>query len=131
MIDPVLFSESAKQDMPLYEDDNHLSSRRTDVNFSMYSAVIGKDLICRSDSRFEVWGTKGYNIHIRGRNRRLPGYHVNDLGRRLNSTVDTTKSRRPKFTEKNKGDSLGNKYFGLLYRDEVRSRRFALTDSFF
>lgn len=117
--DPVLFSESAKQDMPLYEDDNHLSSRRTDVNFSMYSAVIGKDLICRSDSRFEVWGTKGYNIHIRGRNRRLPGYHVNDLGRRLNSTVDTTKSRRPKFTEKNKGDSLGNKYFGLLYRDEL------------
>ncbi|XVF88546.1 hypothetical protein PTKIN_Ptkin19aG0059100 [Pterospermum kingtungense] len=118
--DPVLFSESAKQDMPLYEDDNHLSSRRTDVNFSMYSAVIGKDLICCSDSRFEVWGTKGYNLHIRGRNRRLPGYHVNnDLGRSLNSTVDTTKSRRPKFTEKNKGDSLGNKYLGLLYRDEM------------
>ncbi|XWS17268.1 hypothetical protein CRYUN_Cryun33cG0053100 [Craigia yunnanensis] len=117
--DPVLFSESVKQDMPLYEDDNHLSSRRTDVNFSVYSAVVGKDLICRSDSRFEVWGTKGYNLHVRGRNRRLPGYPVIDLGRGLNSTVDTTKSRRPKFTEKNKGESLGNRYLSLLYRDEL------------
>ncbi|KAK6236329.1 Peptidase S8/S53 domain - like 10 [Theobroma cacao] len=117
--DPVLFSESVKQDMPLYEDDNNLPSRRTDVNFSMYSAVMGKDLICQSDSRFEVWGTKGYNLHVRGRNRRLPGYHVIDLGRGLNSTVDTTKSRRPKFMGKNKGDSLGNRYLGLLYRDEL------------
>ncbi|EOY30782.1 PREDICTED: subtilisin-like protease SBT6.1 [Theobroma cacao] len=117
--DPVLFSESVKQDMPLYEDDNNLPSRRTDVNFSMYSAVMGKDLICQSDSRFEVWGTKGYNLHVRGRNRRLPGYHVIDLGRGLNSTVDTTKSRRPKVMGKNKGDSLGNRYLGLLYRDEL------------
>ncbi|XP_022749821.1 subtilisin-like protease SBT6.1 isoform X2 [Durio zibethinus] len=117
--DSVLFSESVKQDTPLYEDDNHLSSRRTDVNFSVYSAVIGKDLICRSDSRFEVWGTKGYNLHVRGRNRRLPGYLVIDLGRGLNSTVGSTKSRRPKFTEKNKGDSAGNRYLGLLYRDEL------------
>lgn len=117
--DPVLFSESVKQDIPLYEDDNHLSSRRTDVNLSVYSAVVGKDLICQSDSRFEVWGTKGYNLHVRGRNRRLPGYHVIDLGIGSNSTVDKTKSRRPKFTEKNKADSLGNRYLGLLYRDEL------------
>ncbi|MBA0584938.1 hypothetical protein Gorai_015731 [Gossypium raimondii] len=113
--DPVLFSKSVKQDMPLYEDDNHLSSRRTDVNFSMYSAVLGKDLICRTDSRFEVWGTKGYNLHIRGRNRKLPGYDVIDLGRGLNSTIDTSNSRRPKFTEKNKGDYFGNRYLGLLF----------------
>ncbi|XWS69891.1 hypothetical protein CRYUN_Cryun03dG0002600 [Craigia yunnanensis] len=112
--DPVLFSESVKQDMPLDEEDNHLPSRRTDVNFSVYSAVMGKDLICRSDSRFEVWGTKGYNLHIRGRNKRLPGYNVIDLGRGLNSTYDTTRPRRPKFTEKNKGDSLGNRYLGEL-----------------
>nr|KJB27139.1 hypothetical protein B456_004G280300 [Gossypium raimondii] len=112
--DPVLFSKSVKQDMPLYEDDNHLSSRRTDVNFSMYSAVLGKDLICRTDSRFEVWGTKGYNLHIRGRNRKLPGYDVIDLGRGLNSTIDTSNSRRPKFTEKNKGDYFGNRYLGEL-----------------
>ncbi|XP_022729285.1 subtilisin-like protease SBT6.1 isoform X3 [Durio zibethinus] len=117
--DTVLFSESVKQDMPVYEDDSHLPTRRTDVNFSVYSAVMGKDLVCRSDSRFEVWGTKGYNLHVRGRNKRLPGYHVIDLGRGLNSTFDTTGSRRPKFTEKNKGDSLGNRYLGLLYRDEL------------
>ncbi|MBA0827421.1 hypothetical protein Goarm_012204 [Gossypium armourianum] len=110
--DPVLFSKSVKQVMPLYEDDNHLSSRRTDVNFSMYSAVLGKDLICRTDSRFEVWGTKGYNLHVRGRNRKLPGYDVIDLGRGLNSTIDTSNSRRPKFTEKNKGDYFGNRYLG-------------------
>ncbi|KAB2019304.1 hypothetical protein ES319_D08G289100v1 [Gossypium barbadense] len=112
--DPVLFSKSVKQDMPLYEDDNHLSSRRTDVNFSMYSAVLGKDIICRTDSRFEVWGTKGYNLHIRGRNRKLPGYDVIDLGRGLNSTIDTSNSRHPKFTEKNKGDYFGNRYLGEL-----------------
>ncbi|XWS72029.1 hypothetical protein CRYUN_Cryun02cG0005600 [Craigia yunnanensis] len=120
--DAVLLSESVKQDMPLYEDDNNLPSRRTDVNFSVYSAVTGKDLICQSDSRFEVWGTKGYNLHVRGRNKRLRGYHVIDLGRGLYSTFDTARSRRPKFTEKtekNKSDSLGYRYLGLLYNDEL------------
>ncbi|TYI25057.1 hypothetical protein ES332_A05G026300v1 [Gossypium tomentosum] len=117
--DPVLFSESAKQDVPLYEDDNRLPSRRTDVNYTLYSTVTGKDLICRSDSRFEVWGTKGYNLHVRGRNKIMPGHHVIDLGRGLNSTFGSSRSRRPKFTKKTKGDSLGNRYFGLLYRDEL------------
>ncbi|XP_039025866.1 subtilisin-like protease SBT6.1 isoform X2 [Hibiscus syriacus] len=117
--DHVLFSKSAKQDTPLYEDDNHLSSRRTDVNFSLYSAVIGKDLICRCDSRFEVWGTKGYNLHIRGRNRKLPGYPVIDLGGGLNSTVDTMKSRHSKFTERNKDNSFGNRYLGELDMPEL------------
>ncbi|KAI3512634.1 hypothetical protein L1887_19952 [Cichorium endivia] len=28
----------------------------------MYSAVVGKELTCRSDSRFDVWGTKGYGL---------------------------------------------------------------------
>ncbi|KAB1669600.1 hypothetical protein ES319_1Z028800v1 [Gossypium barbadense] len=117
--DPVLFSESAKQDVPLYEDDNRLPSRRTDVNYTLYSAVTGKDLICRSDSRFEVWGTKGYNLHVRGRNKIMPGHHVIDLGRGLNSTFGSSRSTRPKFTKKRKGDSLGNRYFSLLYRDEL------------
>ncbi|MBA0835654.1 hypothetical protein Goarm_007924 [Gossypium armourianum] len=117
--DPVLFSESAKQDVPLYEDDTRLPSRRTDVNYTLYSAVTGKDLICRSDSRFEVWGTKGYNLHVRGRNKIMPGHHVIDLGRGLNSTFGSSRSRRPKFTKKRKGDSLGNRYFSLLYRDEL------------
>ncbi|XP_043807636.1 subtilisin-like protease SBT6.1 isoform X2 [Manihot esculenta] len=117
--DPLLFLDSAKQKAALYIDDKQLPSRRTDVNFSLYSAVVRKDLICRSDSRFEVWGTKGYNLHVRGRNRRLPGYSVIDLGRGLNSTADISRLRRPRITEKSKGDSLGNGYWGMLYGDEL------------
>ncbi|XP_044464197.1 subtilisin-like protease SBT6.1 isoform X1 [Mangifera indica] len=117
--DSVLFSDFSKQHTPLTEADNQLPSRRTDVNFSSYSAVLGKDLICWSDSRFEVWGTKGYNLHVRGRNRVLPGYPVTDLGRGLNSTMNTSKSRRPKYAEISKGDSLGSKYFGMFYKDEL------------
>lgn len=117
--DPQLFSDSLKQDIPLYVDDNQLPTRRTDVNFSTYSAVVGKDLICRKDSRFEVWGTKGYNLHVRGRNRRLPGYPIIDLGRGLNNSSNASKSRRNKLTEKNSGDSGGgNKYLGFWYKDE-------------
>lgn len=120
--DPVLFSDSVKQDTTLYEDDNQLPSRRTDVNFSTYSAVAGKELICRTDSRFEIWGTKGYNLQVRGRNRRLPGYPVIDLGRGFNATFDNSNIRHPKLTARNKGDSLRNRYMGLFYGDEVRNR---------
>lgn len=118
--DPLLFSDTSKQDTALYADNNQLPSRRSDVNFSLYSAVVGKDLICRSDSRFEVWGTKGYNLHVRGRNRRLPGYSFIDLGRGLNGTVHTSDLKRPKYTERNKGKSLGNRYWGMLSTDEVK-----------
>ncbi|XP_050218148.1 subtilisin-like protease SBT6.1 isoform X2 [Mercurialis annua] len=117
--DPLLFSDSVKQDEALYIDDNQLPSRRTDVNFSSYSAVVGKDMICSSDSRSEVWGTKGYNLHVRGRNRRLPGHSFIDLGRGLNSTVDNSNLKRPKFTTKSKSDSSGNTYWGMLYGDEL------------
>lgn len=117
--DPVLFSKSAKQDSPLYVDNNQLPSRRSDVNFSAYSAVIGKELICGSDSRFEIWGTKGYNLEFRGRNRKLPGYPVIDLGKGLNSSIRTSDLRRPKLNVNGKRESLGNKYLGLLYTDEV------------
>ena len=119
--DPVLFSDSVKLDTPLYEDDKQLPSRRTDVNFSTYSAVVGKELICRTDSRFEVWETKGYSLQVRGRNKKFPGYPVIDLGRGLNSTFDTSNKRNPMSTMRNKGDSLGNKYLGLFYGDEVRN----------
>lgn len=120
--DPLLFPDSANKDAALFVDDNQLPTRRTDVNFSSYSAVVGKDLICKSDSRFEVWGTKGYNLHVRGRNRRLPGYPLIDLGRGLNSTIDTSNLRRPKDTldtQKNKVGSLGNRTWGMLSRDEA------------
>lgn len=119
--DPVLFSGSNKQDTPLYEDDNQLPSRRTDVNFSAYSAVVGKELICKTDTRFEIWGTKGYSLQVRGRNRRLPGYPVIDLGNGFNSTFDAFKTRRPKLTVNNNDDFLGNRYLGLFYGDEVRN----------
>ncbi|KAI9191141.1 hypothetical protein LWI28_004185 [Acer negundo] len=112
--DPLLFSDSVKQDTPLSQDDIQLPSRRTDVNFSTYSAVVGKDPICRTDSRFEVWGTKGYSL-LTGRNRRMPI----DLGKGFNSTLDTSNSRRPKYTRVNTGDYLGSKYLGMLYRDEL------------
>lgn len=116
--DPILFSNSNKQDAPLYEDDNQLPSRRTDVNFSSYSAVTGKELICKTDSRFEIWGTKGYSLQVRGRNRRLPGYPVIDLGNAFNSTFDASNVMRRKVTLRNKDDSLGNRYLGLFYGDE-------------
>ena len=119
--DPVLFSNSAKRNSPIYIEDKQLPSRRTDVNFSAYSAVVGKELVCMSDSRFEIWGTKGYNLQVRGRNRRLPGYPVIDLGKGLNSTTDTH-SRRPKLNARNKNEFLGNRYFGLFYPEEVREK---------
>ncbi|KAI4297014.1 hypothetical protein L6164_036926 [Bauhinia variegata] len=115
--DPELFSDSVKKDAALYEDDNQLPSRRTDINFSMYSSVVGKELICGADSRFEIWGTKGYALQVTGRNKKLPGYPVFDLARGLNSTSGTRKPRRAK-SERNKNDSLGNRYLGLFYGDE-------------
>ncbi|KAK9697678.1 hypothetical protein RND81_08G053300 [Saponaria officinalis] len=112
--DPLLFSDSVRQSAPL-SDDKQFPSRRTDVNFSAYSAVMGKELICRGDSRFEVVGTKGYNIQVRGRNRKLPGYHVSDMVR--SSNVSNPKVQHT--TANKKGDSLSNKYFGLFYTDEL------------
>nr|AUS89414.1 SITE-1 protease [Sesuvium portulacastrum] len=117
--DPVLFSNSVKQGEPLYVDDKQLPSRRTDVNFSAYSAVMEKELVCRRDSRFEVLGTKGYNIHVRGRNRRLPGYHTTtDMGRSSNISLEIPNLKVPNVIPKI-SDSLSNKYFGLFYKDEL------------
>ncbi|PQM39330.1 subtilisin-like protease SBT6.1 [Prunus yedoensis var. nudiflora] len=111
--------DSIKQKSPLYVEDNQLPSRRTDVNFSTYSAVVEKEVICGSDSVFEIWGTKGYSSQVRGTNRRLPGYSVVDLDRGLNSTVDTSYLKHPKLLVENRSDSLGNRYFGLFYGDEL------------
>ncbi|KAF6134775.1 hypothetical protein GIB67_002176 [Kingdonia uniflora] len=82
--DPVLFSDSVRQKEPLYWDDDQLRSCQTDVNFSTYSAVLGKELICRRDSRYEIRGTKGYILQLIGRNRRLPGFTSIDFGKGWN-----------------------------------------------
>ncbi|XP_010254111.1 PREDICTED: subtilisin-like protease SBT6.1 [Nelumbo nucifera] len=125
--DPVLFSDLARKGVPLYEDDKQLPSRRTDVNFSTYSAVKGKELICRSDSRFEVWGTKGYGLQVSGRNRRLPGYPTMNLGGGLNSTMSFTSDQTKlhgKKDEHSSASTVGNLYgkgidfLGLLSREE-------------
>ncbi|KAG5582596.1 hypothetical protein H5410_053223 [Solanum commersonii] len=110
--DPVLFSDSVSQNTPLYVDNNKLPSLRTDMNFSMYSRVVGKELICEWDSRFEVWGTKGYNLQAWGKNRRLPAYPVNNLGTGLSSTVETNSAQM-------NGDSLENKYWSSFYKDDI------------
>ncbi|GJW57912.1 hypothetical protein Tco_0104643 [Tanacetum coccineum] len=82
--DPILFSHSLKLQHPL--DENYqLPIRRTDYNFSSYYAIIGKDLICGNDSRFDVWAAKGYGLQVRGQNHILPGHHAIDLGSGLNS----------------------------------------------
>ncbi|XP_010456596.1 PREDICTED: subtilisin-like protease SBT6.1 [Camelina sativa] len=119
--DPVLFSKFVKRYSPVTVDDKQLPSRRTDVNFSTYSSVIGKELICESDSRYEVWGTKGYNLHVRGRNRRLPGYRGIDLGRGLNSTVENTRPTRWRpAKEGGELNSHRSKYLGGLFnKDEI------------
>lgn len=127
--DPVLFSDSVKQDKPLHLEDNQLPSRRTDVNFSTYSAVVGKELICRSDSRFEVWGTKGYSLHSSGRNRKLPGYPVNDLSRNLSFDLEISGTKSLEAAKNYKLD-LSDKYLGLFNRDDVRSFKLLLQSYF-
>ncbi|KAK9148808.1 hypothetical protein Scep_007565 [Stephania cephalantha] len=122
--DPVIFSDSVRQHQPLHKDDSQLPSRRTDVNFSAYSAVVGKELLCRKDSRFEIWGTKGYILQLlRGRNRKLPGYPSVDLERGSNTSMRT--SGLPRGGERHSVASIGkNKYngmdfLGLLNREDV------------
>lgn len=121
--DPVLFSNSVKLKQPM--DDNQLPIRKTDFNFSAYSAVIGKELICGNDSRFDVWATKGYGLQIRGRNRRLPWHHSIDLGSGLNSSDDTFVRKRFKNIKQNKENLPGSKIFRFLYTDDVRNSNFA------
>jgi membrane-bound transcription factor site-1 protease len=116
--DPILFSSSKKQQKPLHKKDNQLPTRRMDVNFSAYSSVVGRELVCSSDSRFEVWGTKGYGLQVRGRNRRLPGYHAFDLGTGLNSTVGINGDDDDESISR-QSNKDGSKYFGLLYKDDI------------
>ncbi|GER33181.1 site-1 protease [Striga asiatica] len=118
--DPMLFLDSSRLDKTLHQDNNQLPSRRADVNFSTYSAVVGKKLLCGRDSRFEVWGKNGYDLNVKTRNRRLPGYADFDLGRALNSTLGKIPVKKL-ISVGNKDDrSLGKKkYLGYLYGDEL------------
>lgn len=123
--DPVLFSDSVKTKLPLNVDDNQLPSRRSDVNFSTYSAVVDKELICQRDSRFEVWGTKGYGIQLMGRNRKLPGYPTIRLDSDLNISVEVSNETPKKNEGYISGVTSRHKsrknvdFLGFLNHDEV------------
>ncbi|CAI9100335.1 OLC1v1037310C2 [Oldenlandia corymbosa var. corymbosa] len=117
--DPELFADSNRQQKPLHFDSNQLPSRRNDVSFSTYSSVIGKELTCGSDTRFEVWGTKGYNSQVLRRNRRLPGYVGTDQSIGQNLTTDTFNEVASELIEKNSDDSGASTYFGIFNREDV------------
>ncbi|MCD9641041.1 Membrane-bound transcription factor site-1 protease [Datura stramonium] len=92
--DPMLFRFKARQRNHYMLIQTSYHPAGTDVNFSTYSRVVGKELTCGRDSRFEVWGTKGYNLQVRGRN--------------LASN-----------TAWKDVDSPGNNYWGFFYRDDI------------
>ncbi|CAN6190773.1 unnamed protein product [Urochloa humidicola] len=124
--DPVLFSEEAQLKFPVFENI-HQPSRRSDVNFSTYSTVVGKEMICHQDSRFEVWGTKGYGVQPTGTTRKLPEYQMDESSSSPNVTVQTPDIRQDeverfqinistpdaaKFDDK-------RDYFGFIGHEEV------------
>lgn len=126
--DPVLFSDSAKTNKPLHVDKSQLPIRRTDVNFSSYSSVVGKDLICHRDTRFEFWGTRGIHQRI-GRNRKLPGYQAISVASDANTTmgsnlkldeltIQDSSRNHSEVNERNKSRTSID-FLGLLNRDEV------------
>ncbi|KAF6144130.1 hypothetical protein GIB67_004803 [Kingdonia uniflora] len=104
--DPVLLSYSVRQKEPLHQDDEKLPSRRTDVNFSTCSMVLGKKLIYRSDSRYEIWGTKGYIFQQIGRNKKLSGFPSIDLERGWNPTVESSRFWHYRSPKKNGRNSF-------------------------
>ncbi|KAJ3683096.1 hypothetical protein LUZ60_013323 [Juncus effusus] len=110
--DPVLFSEKVRIKSPL-EISSPKPKRRPDVNFSSYSNVVGKDLVCGKDARFEVWGKRGYDFDlgkIRGWKRKLPGYDEGEGKRDLG--MNESENEGGKF-----GDNTD--FMGFINRDEV------------
>ncbi|CAD6337575.1 unnamed protein product [Miscanthus lutarioriparius] len=124
--DPVLFSEAAQLKFPVFENI-HQPSRRMDVNFSTYSTVVGKELICHQDSRFEVWGTKGYGVQPTGTSRKLPEYQMHESSSSPNVTIQTTDSRQDKVERLQRNLSTPDAakfddkrdYFGFIGHEEV------------
>nr|CAB3467134.1 unnamed protein product [Digitaria exilis] len=124
--DPVLFLEAAQLKFPVFENI-HQPSRRTDVNFSTYSTVIGKELICHQDSRFEVWGTKGYGVQPTGTARKLPEYQMDESSSYPNVTIQTPDNKQDKVERLQINLSTPNTdkfddkrdYFGFIGHEEV------------
>ncbi|XP_066369051.1 subtilisin-like protease SBT6.1 [Miscanthus floridulus] len=124
--DHVLFSEAAQLKFPVFENI-HQPSRRMDVNFSTYSTVVGKELICHQDSRFEVWGTKGYGVQPTGTSRKLPEYQMHESSSSPNVTIQTTDSRQDKVERLQRNLSTPDAakfddkrdYFGFIGHEEV------------
>ncbi|PWZ07366.1 Subtilisin-like protease SBT6.1 [Zea mays] len=124
--DNVLFSEAAQLKFPVFENIHH-PSRRTDVNFSTYSTVVGKELICHQDSRFEVWGTKGYGVQPIGTSRKLPEYQMHESSSSPNVTIQIADSRQDKVERLQRNLSIPNAakfddkrdYFGFIGHEEV------------
>ncbi|KAL5651042.1 hypothetical protein ACJX0J_036500, partial [Zea mays] len=124
--DNVLFSEAAQLKFPVFENIHH-PSRRTDVNFSTYSTVVGKELICHQDSRFEVWGTKGYGVQPIGTSRKLPEYQMHESSSSPNVTIQIAGSRQDKVERLQRNLSIPNAakfddkrdYFGFIGHEEV------------
>ena len=125
--DLVLFSNAAKRDLPLVEEESKMPTRRADVNFSLYSSVTGKELTCGRDSRFEVWGTKGYILQLMGRNKKLPGYPTVHLAPDLVNValgLEKAKVKEPSLqVVSNKTTKIGKSvdFFGFIGRQEVTS----------
>jgi membrane-bound transcription factor site-1 protease len=129
--DPILFSEAARLNFPVFKNI-HQPSRRPDVNFSIYSRVIGKELFCHHDSRFEVWGTRGYGVQPSGTARKLPEYQSNE-GSTIHNLTEASDSRQDvisfqrKFSTPNdvKLDEKRD-YFGFIGHEEVSHLAFPL-----
>lgn len=124
--DSILFPDKAKQRHPLHIDDSMLPSRRTDVNFSMYSAVSEKELMCHYDSRSELWGKKGFIPNFITTNRKLPGYHNGNL--EINSSNTTIPQWRnenniaitiTRTVDRNKSGRTPPDFLSFLNREEV------------
>ncbi|CAN6179206.1 unnamed protein product [Urochloa humidicola] len=124
--DPVLFSEGAQLKFPVFENI-HQPSRRSDVNFSTYSTVVGKEMICHQDSRFEVWGTKGYGVQPTGTTRKLPEYQTDESSSSPNVTVQTPDIRQDEVERLQINISTPDAakfddkrdYFGFIGHEEV------------
>lgn len=121
--DPVLFSESAQLKFPVFESIHQLS-RRPDVNFSTYSTVVGNELICHQDSRFEVWGTKGYGTQQTGTTRKLPEYQKSEAYN-ISTPIASDSTPDEAGLQRNISTPIASKfdkrmdYFGFLGHEEI------------